>query len=132
MKIYTRSEMQDAEGFPEQLPDLFITLGEQSYFLDIFTDSLFYLIKKRLDGLLKHYESGEWEEKSYPALLLVLPDSRVETKTLAYVEKIKDDAFIEDEELDILTTTQKALLESSNKCVWSNDKSRTPISLEQF
>jgi DNA-binding PadR family transcriptional regulator len=131
MKIYTRSEMQDAEGFPEQLPDLFITLGDHSYFLDIFTDNLFYLIKKRLDVLLKHYESGEWEEKTYPSLLIVLTDSRVETKTLAYIEKIKDDAFIEDGELNILTTTQKALLESTNKHVWSHNTSQALLSLTQ-
>jgi hypothetical protein len=131
MKIYTRSEMQDAEGFPEQLPDLFITLGDNSYFVDIFTDNLFYLIKKRLDVLLKHYESGEWEEKTYPSLLIMLPDSRVETKTLAYIEKIKDDAFIEDGELNILTTTQKALLESNNKHVWSNNTSQALLSLTQ-
>jgi hypothetical protein len=119
MKIYTRAEMQGVDGFPEQLPDLYITTGSNSYFLDIFTDNLFYLVKKRLDALLKHFESDEWTEDIYPTLLLVFPDSRIEAKAQAYIEKLRDDAYIEDGDLQFLTTTKKALLESTNRSVWS-------------
>ena len=119
MKIYTRSEMQGVDGFPDQLPDLYITTDSNSYFLDIFTDNLFYLVKKRLDALLKYYESDEWAEDIYPTLLLVFPDSRIEAKAQAYIEKLRDDAFIEDGDLQFLTTTKKALLESTNTDVWS-------------
>lgn len=130
MKIYTRAEMQGIDGFPEQLPDMYITTDSNTYFLDIFTENLFYLVKKRLDALLKHYESDEWTEDTYPTVLLVFPDSRIETKAQAYIEKMKDDAYIEDGELIFLTTTLKALVESNNKQVWSSAEAKAPASLD--
>lgn len=130
MKIYTRSELQGAVGFPEPLPDLYITTGkENSYLLDIFTDNLFFLVKKRIDQLLAHYESGDWDEGAYPTLLLVFTDSRIETKAQAYIEKKKDDSFIEDEDLTILTTTQKALTDGNGKEIWSKILDQMPIAL---
>ena len=41
MKLYTRSEMQDAEGFPAPLPDLYLTLNDKDYLLDILSISFF-------------------------------------------------------------------------------------------
>lgn len=130
MKIYTRAEMQGIDGFPEQLPDMYITTDTNSYFLDIFTENLFYLVKKRLDTLLKHYESDDWTEDKYPTILLVFPDSRIEAKAQVYIEKIKDDAYIEDGDLTFLTTTHKALLDSNNKEVWSSAEAKVPASLD--
>lgn len=122
MKLYTRSEMQDAEGFPAPLPDLYLTFNDKDYLLDIFTEYLFFYVKKRIDLIMKHYESDEWSDEVYPTILLVFPDSRIEAKAQAYIEKVKDDAYIEDGDLNILTTTQKALLDSSNKAIWSARK----------
>ena len=121
MKIYTRAEMQGIDGFPEQLPDMYITTEKNTYFIDIFTENLFYLVKKRLDALVKHYESDEWTEDKYPTILLVFPDSRIEAKAQVYIEKIKDNSFIEDGDLAVLTTTLKALVDSNNTEIWSSD-----------
>lgn len=122
MKIYTRAEMQGIDGFPEQLPDMYITSDKNTYFLDIFTENLYYLVKKRLDALVKHYESDEWTEDKYPTILLVFPDSSIEAKAQAYIEKIKDDAYFEDDELIFMLTTQKALF-SENKNIWTTNSS---------
>ncbi|HMT19419.1 MAG TPA: hypothetical protein PKD15_05260, partial [Candidatus Saccharibacteria bacterium] len=73
--------------------------------------------------------SDEWTDDTYPALLLVFPDSRVEAKAQAYIEKLRDDAYIEDGDLKFLTTTMKALLESANTDVWSGSSSEVPSSL---
>ncbi len=129
MKLYTRSEMQDAEGFPAPLPDLYLTFNDKDYLLDIFTEYLFFYVKKRIDLIMKHYEGDEWSDEVYPTILLVFPDSRIEAKAQAYIEKVKDDAYIEDGDLNILTTTQKALLTGTENAIWSDGKERTPRAL---
>lgn len=129
LTIHTRTELTETEGFPEQLSDLYIFTDDAEYLLDIFNDTLFYLVKKRIDQLLKHYESHEWPDKTYPTILLVFPDSRLETKAQAYIDKLKDDAFIDDEDLYFFTTTIKALIESSQNNVWSNGRDQTPTQL---
>lgn len=118
--ILSRSELAEAEGFPEPLPDLYFYNDKNDYILDIFNDNLFYLVKKRIDQLIKHFEGDDWPESTYPTLLLVFPDSRIEAKAQTYIEKIKDDNYIEDSELTILTTTVKALAEGRENAVWSS------------
>jgi hypothetical protein len=130
MKLYTRSEMQNAEGFPAPLPDLYLTYNDKDYLLDIFTEYLFFYVKKRIDLIMKHYESDEWPDDTYPTILLVFPDSRIEAKAQAYIEKVKDDAYIEDTDLNILTTTTGALLKGSDNNIWSSGKEKMPVSLK--
>jgi hypothetical protein len=129
LTILTKAEMAGAEGFPEPLPDLYFYSESAEYLLDIFTDNLFYLIKKRIDQLIEHHESGDWPEKTHPTLLLIFPDSRIEAKAQAYIEKVKDDNYIEDTELTVLTTTQKALLTGTESSVWNagSDKKLKPL-----
>jgi DNA-binding MarR family transcriptional regulator len=126
LTILTKAEMAGTDGFPEPLPDLYFYSESAEYLLDLFTDNLFYLVKKRIDQLIEHYESGDWPEKDYPTLLLVFPDSRIEAKAQTYIEKVKDDNYIEDAELTILTTTQKALFVGAENAIWSNSTDKIP------
>jgi len=128
--ILTRSEIADSEGFPAPLPDLYFYNDTNDYLLDIFSDNLFYLIKKRIDQLIEHFESGDWPEKKHPTLLLVFSDSRTEAKTQTYIEKKKDDNYIEDTDLSILTTTQKALLTGSENAIWTKGTDKKLLSLD--
>ena len=131
LTILTKAEIAGAEGFPEPLPDLYFYSESAEYLLDIFTDNLFYLVKKRIDQLIEHYESGDWPEKDYPTLLLVFPNKSIEAKAQAYIEKVKDDNYIEDGELTILTTTQKALL-SESVAIWSTKAKDVPTCLQSL
>jgi hypothetical protein len=128
--ILSRSELADAEGFPEPLPDLYFYNDNNDYMLDIFTDNLFYLVKKRIDQLIKHFEGDDWPEPTYPAILLVFPDSRVEAKAQTYIEKVKDDNYIEDADLTILTTTQKALLTGTENAIWTKGSEKQLLELQ--
>lgn len=127
--ILTRAEVADSEGFPTPLPDLYFYSDTNDNLLDIFSDNLFYLIKKRIDQLIEHFEGGDWPEKDYPTLLLVFSDSRVESKAQTYIEKKRDDNYIEDEDLTILTTTQKALLTGSENAIWTKGTDKQLLSL---
>ena len=131
--IYTRAELVDYEdSYPEPLPDLVLKRKDSEttpkmYFLDILKESQLWLIKKCINAYIEHYESGDWEEEIYPTVLFVCEDSNVEKKVLEYAEQAKDNAFIEDDELIIMTTTKKSL-PADNKAVWSSsDKSLTSL-----
>lgn len=128
--ILTRAEVADSEGFLAPLPDLYFYSDSQDYLLDIFNDNLFYLVKKRIDQLVEHHESSDWPEKKYPTLLLVFSDSRIEAKAQNYIEKKKDDNYIEDEDLTILTTTQRALLTGTENAIWTKGTNKQLLSLE--
>lgn len=125
--IYTRAELVDYEdSYPEPLPDLVLKRKNsettpEMYFLDLLKDSQLWLIKKRINTYIKHYESGDWEEETHPTVLFVCEDSNVEKKVLEYAEQAKDNAFIEDDELIIMTTTKKSL-HADNKAVWSSQE----------
>lgn len=45
--------------------------------------------------------------------------SRIEAKAQTYIEKVKDDNYIEDADIRILTTTRKALSVGGEILVWS-------------
>lgn len=125
--IYTRAELVDYEdSYLKPLPDLVLKRKDsettpEMYFLDILKDSQLWLIKKRINTYIEHYESGDWEEEIYPTVLFVCEDSNAEKKVLEYAEQAKDNAFIEDGELIIMTTTRKAL-QSNDREIWSSQE----------
>jgi len=127
--IFTRAEtVEYGETFPSPQPDLYISRKDPSddstdeYMLDIFTGVQTFVIKKRIDQYIEHFESGDWEDEVYPTVLVVCPNSRVEDQIQEYFENAKDSAFIEDDDLIFMTTTIKALLDlkNSNKKIWSS------------
>lgn len=118
--IYTKYELGGLDYFPSPAPDLYISRIDASknaqadFFLDIFTNTQLFVIKKRIALYLEHYESGDWESETktnYPTLLIACPDGRTEEKLQDYVEKALEGAGIDD--LRIYTTTAKALLSLS-------------------
>jgi hypothetical protein len=127
--VYTKYELGGLDYFPAPASDLYLSRikplegSVNDYFLDIYTDTQFFIIKKRIEVLIEHYESGDWESKtkaSYPTILFACPDSRTEIKLLAFVEKTLDNAGIDD--LHVLTTTTKALLApDKNGTIWSKN-----------
>lgn len=126
--IYTKQELTSFEQLPSPLPDLYLrrTVASDTqsnhYLLDISRDVQFFVLKKRFDQYLEHYESGNWEASSndnYPTVLIVCLDSRLEKKLNAYVEKVLSSTGIDD--LFVYITTLKALLDSgsSNQAIWT-------------
>ena len=71
-EIFTRSETQPFEAFPAPRPDLYLNRKEPNqdkpneYLLDIFTDTQFFIIKKRIDALVEHFDTGDWPNSQYP------------------------------------------------------------------
>lgn len=140
--IYTKQELSSFEQLPSPLPDLYLrrrivskTLPNH-YVLDISKDVQFFILKKRFDQYLEHFESGDWETEStnnYPTILIACLDPRLEEKLKAYVEKVLSNTGIDD--LYMYITTIKALLDTgtSNQAIWTkvsdSDETSTIVTL---
>ncbi len=134
--IFTRAEtVEYEETFPSPQPNLYISRKDplddlpDEYMLDIFTDVQIFVIKKRIDQYIEHFESGDWKDEIYPTILLACPNSRAEDQIQEYFENAKDNAFIEDDDLAFMTTTVKALLGGLNSGIWTQLSTEGLLSL---
>ena len=81
------------------------------------------MLSKRLYQLTSYYDSGDWDEtgSDFPTLLLIAPNNSVEYR--ARMQLIRSDL---DDELTILITTTKSLLNAKDSEIW------TPYLTEQM
>lgn len=113
--LYTKAELADSDEFPQPLPDLYITKihesddQQNSYFLDIVDDTQLFLIKKRIAQYVEHYESGDWNGRVYPTIVLICASDLIAKKLRAYIQGALDNAFIEGSELTFLCETSDTL-----------------------
>lgn len=127
--IFTKSEIADLDYMPEQLPDLYLNRKEPSqdkpneYLLDIFTDTQFFIIKKRIDAYIEHFDSGDWPNSQYPTVLIACPDARTEEKLHKHIQITLDNNYIDDEDLRFMTTSTKASLDGTSKEIWTGQNS---------
>lgn len=110
--VFTKAELQEYETFPQPLPDLYVNRikttknKRDDYFIDIFNETtLNFVIKKRIDQYIEHYDDGDWIEGEYPDAIIVVSNTRTAETLNSYTENKKDDAFIEDDDLIITTVT---------------------------
>jgi hypothetical protein len=125
--VYTKYELGGLHYFPAPAPDLYLSRvnalerSSSNYLLDIFTDTQFFVIKKRFEQYLEHFESGDWEgdqKTEYPTILIACPDARTEQKLQTHIAKLLDSAGIDD--LKVYTTTTKTLLAPNNSLtIWT-------------
>lgn len=112
--IFTKSELGDFDYFPEPKPNLYLSRKTVSddkngdYMLDIFNDNRLFIIKKRIQVYIDHFDSGEWGDEEYSTILLVCPDPRTEERVQKYIESLLED-------FELYTTTKKALLDKQSK-----------------
>ena len=124
--IFSQYELTNFDYFMHPLPDLYLHRIKQhnnlptDYVLNIFTDKPTFVIKKLLDSYWKHCDSNTWQadtKTQYPTILICCPSPRVESTIQAFSERLIDRTG--GDELNILTTTNKALL-SEEPTVWSD------------
>ena len=120
--IFTRVELTPYDYFPRPKPDLYLNKHNETgdltneYILDIFTNVPLFIIKKRVNDLIRHYDLGDWEaetETDYPAILLVCANTRTENSLRSYIYETLDDKGID--ELRIYTTSLKVLASAETK-----------------
>ena len=125
-EIFTKFEIHQDDTMPQPLPALYLNRIDPSddlpnhYMLDFFTDSQFWLIKKRIDQYIEHYDSSEWDEDEHPTILLALPSSRFEQKTHEYIERALNAALIDVDDMCFMITSTGALKANEERKIWSN------------
>ncbi len=127
--IFTKSETAELDYMPEKLPDLYLSRKEPAedqpneYLLDIFTDTQFFIIKKRIDAYVEHFESGDWPNNQYPTILIACQDARTEEKLHKHIQTALDNNYIDEEDLRFMTTSTKSLLDGATKDIWTGQNS---------
>jgi hypothetical protein len=124
--IFAKTELASFHSFPDPRPDLLLNRVNGSetkindYFIELCHDTPPINARKRHSTLLEHYNEGDWEEDKYPALCFVLNDARSEEGFVRYAAETLDATGMDDE-ITILTTTIKPLIDKSSlKGIWSN------------
>jgi hypothetical protein len=110
----TANDLRNDDHYPNPLPHLTFYTEDvdgainDEYMLDIFTDNLFFYIKKRIDQYVAHYDEGEWLRKQYPTIVLLVADSRLKEKTEKYIDQARDGVFADEENLPFAVDFFKA------------------------
>lgn len=114
--IYTASELRQREDCLKPLPSLYVDstkYEDADWFLEVFTDTLFFYIKKRVQQYVAHYEEYEWEGDTYPTVLLIVPNEKLQKKATHYIAKYFDENYIDEADLIINASTLDRLLLTS-------------------
>jgi hypothetical protein len=108
--IYTNYELSDFEYFPKPTSKLYLSRKTLSstkpneYMIELYLAyKPFFVVRRRIDAYIKHYEEEGWDDGPYPTVLLVCPTKNYETKALEYIENAKDSSFMD--ETDIIMKT---------------------------
>lgn len=105
-EVFSRIELSRDEDHLDPKPDLYLQASseaDRSIFVDIFSNTQTWVIKKRIDQYLEHYEE-EWEEDEYPSVFIYVASTRLAEQLNEYVVKRMDDLLIEDGEISINLT----------------------------
>lgn len=131
LQFYTKSELAAYDHFPEKLPDAFMIVNNQPYFLDIVeADTPNFTVRRRLQSYIQHCEDGDWPQPDYPALLLVCDTPGQERRLQRLSAKLLVTSEVD--ELAVYTSTYKALMqmEASANAIWSDiEDPDEPLSL---
>jgi DNA-binding MarR family transcriptional regulator len=105
--IFSQYELANYSQFPRPLPSLYLKRLEASkgkpneYFIEIISDSLFFVVKKLIDKYIEHYEEGEWQGGAYPQLILQTSNASLRRKVAEYIDSLIENGYIGEDELII-------------------------------
>jgi len=115
--IYSATEIASDTDFPLPRPSLYLRRKKDvdtkpyEIFVELHHDNQPFLIRKRFNKLLEHYDNDGWPDASYPALLFVLASDRQAKTFLEYTESVFESTGIED--VRVFAISLESLLEST-------------------
>lgn len=107
--IYSSTEISGDSDFPLPRPDLYLRRREPSetkpseFFIELHHDSQPFLVRKRFNKLLEHYDDEGWPDGDYPALIFILASDRQAKTFLEYANSVFESTGIDDIELYALS-----------------------------
>lgn len=100
--IYSATEIASDIDFPLPRPHLYLRRQETSdtrpneFFVELHHDSQPFLIRKRFNKLLEHYDDEGWPDGDYPTLVFVLASDRQAKTFLEYTQSVFESTGIDD------------------------------------
>lgn len=112
--IYSSTEIAGDGDFPLPRPHLYLRRQEpidtkpDEFFIEVNHDSQPFLVRKRFNKLLEHYDDEGWPDGNYPALLFILANDRQAKTFLEYTESVFESTGIDD--IKVLAVSLESLL----------------------
>lgn len=122
--FFTKHELSEYDYFPEERPDVYISVEEKKetarYFLDLFDDyTPAWVIRKRVKTYLEYYENNTWQEgtenSEFPIILFVLPNERMKRHIHHFSKACLEKTFCDD--INIFLTTKEKIKENGQD-IW--------------
>lgn len=114
-EIFSRSEINRIREFPKNRPDLYLRTPDGSEAIVIIVDTKpKHVINRRLEEIIAHYDSGEWEGE-YPTIVFIFNDGNAMHRFIYFAHKVLESTGIDDE-LTILSSYRELAQDNS----WHN------------
>ena len=100
--IYSSTEISGDSDFPLPRPHLYLRRQEPNdtkqneFFIELHHESQPFLIRKRFNKLLEHYDDEGWPDGDYPSLLFILSSDRQAKTFLEYTKSVFESTGIDD------------------------------------
>ena len=123
--IYSATEIAGDTDFPLPRPHLYLRRQESSdskpneLFIELHHDSQPFLIRKRFNKLLEHYDDEGWPDGDYPTILFVVASDRQAKTFVEYTQSVFESTGIDD--VHVMATSLDDMFNISpllEKLVW--------------
>lgn len=114
-EVYTRTEINRYKQFPKNRPDLYISTSDgQEAMIVILTDAAPFIIRKRLDEILTHFEDEGWDG-DYPRVAFILKDNSAKSSFLFYEANRLEDLGLDEDEFVLMAASLDDVLSGQPK-----------------
>ncbi len=118
-QIFTKTEINRFKQFPKNRPDLYIRKPDGCEAIIVITlKSPTYIIRKRMDEIIKHSEDEGWGGV-YLAIGFIVKDEHTKNSLLYTTKQKLESMGMEEDELKVMVATMQAI--QTNKALsWNN------------
>lgn len=105
--VFSRYELVNYPQFPKPLPALYVKRNKgdldelNEYFLEVFGNADFSVVKKIIDKHIENYEQGVWQGESYPRIIFQISNAYLQKKVGTYLNLLIENGLIDEDELII-------------------------------
>jgi predicted transcriptional regulator len=121
-ELLTKTELRrfDSHVFPKTRPDIYIrqTDGKEAFVIFLH-DYAPYVVRKRINELLDHFNTECWDDGDYPRIALVCKDEGSKRRLLGWTARKLDNIGVDEEELQLVATTMDEL-KISQETIWAS------------
>lgn len=121
-QMFAKAELGRFTQFPKTRPDLYIhTPDDQQAMIIVLEDKPNYIIKKRFDEILSHFEDEGWEDGNYPQICFIFKDANQKNTFLYGTAKKLENMGMDKEEITVKATHLGAIKEKGRSAkIWSS------------